>query len=45
MVHYKVGFSRKAFIVLNHILTILICVVCLLPVIYVLALSLSGKER
>ena len=40
MVHYKVGFSRKAFIVLNHFLTVLICIVCLLPVIYVLALSL-----
>ena len=44
MVHYKVGFSRKTFIVLNHFLTVLICIVCLLPVVYVLALSLSGKE-
>lgn len=42
--HYKESPSRKAFVILNHFMTILICLLCLLPIIYVLALSLSGKE-
>ena len=36
--------SRRCFIVANHTLSILIAVVCLLPIVYVLSLSLSSKE-
>lgn len=36
--------SRRCFVVANHIASILVAVVCLLPIIYVLALSLSSKE-
>lgn len=44
MIRYQNSLSRKSFVILNHFMTILICLICLLPLIYVLAISLSSKE-
>lgn len=41
---YKASLSRKAFVTVNYTLCILVGLVCLLPVLYVLSLSLSSKD-
>lgn len=41
---YKASLSRKSFVVLNYTLCMLIGLVCLLPVLYILSISLSSKE-
>lgn len=41
---YKASLSRKAFVTVNYTLCVLVGLVCLLPVLYVLSLSLSSKD-
>lgn len=41
---YKASPSRKVFVALNYTLCVLVGLVCLLPVVYVLSLSLSSKD-
>lgn len=41
---YELSLSRKAFIVLNYTMCILVGLICLAPMIYVLSLSFSSKD-
>ncbi len=41
---YENSLSRKAFVALNYFLCILVALLCLLPIWYVLSVSLSGKD-
>lgn len=41
---YKTSPSRKVFVVTNYFLCILVGILCMLPVVYVLSLSLSSKD-
>lgn len=42
--HYKSSFSRKVFLVCNSCIIILVCVMCLFPILHTLALSLSSAS-